>query len=191
MNVTTVAVLWFGGKMVLDANFPMPIGDLSSFITYVTQILSSLMMVTMMLMHSSRALASARRIKEILDEKADISDEDAEKKELLVERGEIEFKNMSFRYYKESPDAVLKNISLKIEAGETVGIIGSTGCGKTTLVSMIPRLYDPDEGEVLIDGVSVKDYSLVNLREGIGMVLQKNILFFLSAYIWIRKTEVF
>ena len=177
MNVTTVAVLWFGGKMVLDANFPMPIGDLSSFITYVTQILSSLMMVTMMLMHSSRALASARRIKEVLDEKADISDEDAEKKDLLVERGEIEFKNMSFRYYKESPDAVLKNISLKIEAGETVGIIGSTGCGKTTLVSMIPRLYDPDEGEVLIDGVSVKDYSLVNLREGIGMVLQKNILF--------------
>ncbi len=177
MNFTTIAVLWFGGKMVLDVNFPMPIGDLSSFITYVTQILSSLMMVTMMLMHSSRALASARRIKEVLDEKSDISDEFAKNKDLEIKRGEIEFKNMSFRYYKDSPDAVLKNINLKIEAGETVGIIGSTGCGKTTLVSMIPRLYDPDEGEVLVDGVPVYDYSLKNLRDGVGMVLQKNVLF--------------
>ena len=177
MNFTTIAVLWFGGKMVLDLDFPMPIGDLSSFITYVTQILSSLMMVTMMLMHSSRALASARRIKEVLDEKPDITDDDAKYPALKVERGEVEFRNMSFRYYKDSPDAVLKNINVKIKAGETVGIIGSTGCGKTTLVSMIPRLYDPDEGEVLIDGVPVSDYSLVNLRDGVGMVLQKNILF--------------
>ena len=177
MNVTTVAVLWFGGKMVLDFNSPMPIGDLSSFITYVTQILSSLMMVTMMLMHSSRALASARRIKEVLDEKSDITDDNAKYPEMKVTRGEIEFRDMSFRYYKESPDAVLKNINLKIEAGETVGIIGSTGCGKTTLVSMIPRLYDPDCGEVLVDGIPVSDYSLLNLRNGVGMVLQKNILF--------------
>ncbi len=177
MNFTTIAVLWFGGKMVLDVDFPMPIGDLSSFITYVTQILSSLMMVTMMLMHSSRALASARRIKEVLDEKSDITDDDAKYPELKVTRGEVEFRDMSFRYYKDSPDEVLKNINVKIEAGETVGIIGSTGCGKTTLVSMIPRLYDPDEGEVLVDGVPVSEYSLKNLRDGVGMVLQKNILF--------------
>ncbi len=177
MNFTTIAILWLGSHMALADKYPMPIGDLSSFITYVTQILSSLMMVTMMLMHSSRALASARRIKEVLSEEADINDNSALFPERKVEKGEIEFKNVSFRYYKDSPDMVLKDISLKIEAGETVGIIGSTGSGKTSLVSMIPRLYDADEGEVLIDGVSVKDYSLKNLREGVGMVLQKNVLF--------------
>ncbi len=177
MNFTTIAILWFGSHMVLDINYPMPIGDLSSFITYVTQILSSLMIVTMMLMHSSRALASARRIKEVLSEKADVNDENAAYKEKEVERGEIEFKNVSFRYYKESPDLVLDDINIKIEAGQTVGIIGSTGSGKTSLVSMIPRLYDADSGDILIDGISVKDYSLKNLREGVGMVLQKNILF--------------
>ena len=94
-----------------------------------------------------------------------------------VQAGEIEFKNVTFRYYKNSEEAVLENINLKIPAGATVGIIGSTGCGKTTLVSMIPRLYDVDEGEVLVDGVNVKDYSLVSLRDGIGIVLQKNLLF--------------
>ncbi len=177
MNFTTIAILWYGSHMALDINYPMPIGDLSSFITYVTQILSSLMMVTMMLMHSSRALASARRIKEVLEEKTDISDFGALYPEKEVEKGEIEFRNVSFRYYKNSPDMVLRDINIKIEAGETVGIIGSTGCGKTSLVSMIPRLYDADSGEILVDGISVKDYSLKNLREGVGMVLQKNVLF--------------
>ena len=94
-----------------------------------------------------------------------------------IERGEIEFRNVTFRYYKNSAEPVLDRINLKIEAGSTVGIIGSTGCGKTTLVSLIPRLYDTDEGEVLIDGKNVKNYSLYNLREGVGMVLQKNVLF--------------
>ena len=94
-----------------------------------------------------------------------------------ISHGEIEFRNISFRYHKQSQDEVLKNVSLKIPAKSTVGIIGSTGCGKTTLVSMIPRLYDADSGEVLIDGVNVKDYSLKRLRDGIGMVLQKNLLF--------------
>ncbi len=175
MNVTTIAVLWFGGKMVYASG--MEIGDLSAFTTYVTQILSSLMMVTMLFMMLSRALASAKRIREVLDEKLDLTDDDAKHKDLTVKEGSVEFKNVSFRYYKNSEDKVLSDINLKIEAGKTVGIIGSTGCGKTTLVSLIARLYDADEGQVLVDGVDVKDYSLYNLREGVGMVLQKNVLF--------------
>ena len=180
MNLTTLAVLWFGANIVLsEANMigGMRVGDLSAFLTYVSQILFSLMMVTMMLMHSSRALASAKRIREVLDETIDLSDESASHPEKTVENGNIEFKNVSFRYYKNSEEPVLNSIDLTIPAGKTVGIIGSTGCGKTTLVSMIPRLYDADEGEVLIDGINVKDYSLYNLREGVGMVLQKNVLF--------------
>lgn len=180
MNITTLAVLWFGANIVLseaDMIGGMRVGDLSAFLTYVSQILFSLMMVTMMLMHSSRALASAKRIREVLDETIDLTDENAAFADRNVAKGEIEFKNVSFRYYKHSEEAVLNNVNLKIPAGKTVGIIGSTGCGKTTLVSMIPRLYDADEGEVLIDGINVKDYSLYNLREGVGMVLQKNVLF--------------
>ncbi len=180
MYASVIAVIWLGHKTVLSEHMlpgGMQIGDLSAFITYTTQILSSLMMVTMLLMMSSRALASGRRICEVLDERIDVSDEGAASPEISVERGDIEFKNVSFRYYKHSKEAVLDGINLKIKAGSTVGIIGSTGCGKTTLVSMIPRLYDTDSGEVLVDGVNVKDYSLESLREGIGMVLQKNLLF--------------
>ena len=175
MNGTIIAVILIGGPMVLDSR--MEIGDLSAFLTYVTQILSSLVMITFMLMFSSRALASARRIREVMDEKLDLTDADATQKDLQVKQGAITFKNVSFRYYKNSEEKVLNNINLEIPAGATVGIIGSTGCGKTTLVSMIPRLYDCDEGEVLVDGVNVKDYSLYNLREGVSMVLQKNTLF--------------
>ncbi len=180
MNLTTVAVLWIGGRIVMrEAGTVggMRVGDLSSFVTYVTQILSSLMMVTMMFMMSSRAMASARRISEVLDELPDISDEGAAQPELRVEHGDVEFRDVSFRYYKGSSAEVLSHINLHIKAGSTVGIIGSTGCGKTTLVSLIPRLYDTDSGEVLVDGVNVRDYSLYHLREGVGMVLQKNVLF--------------
>ena len=175
MNVTVAVVVWFGAQMVLDLGLTP--GKLSSFISYVNQILMSLTMVTMMLMMSSRAMASAKRINEVFDEKLDLSDEASMNKDAVVTNGDIEFKNVSFRYYKNSEGKVLDNISLHIEACTTVGIIGSTGCGKSTLVSMIPRLYDVDEGSVLVDGIDVKDYSLVNLREGVGMVLQKNILF--------------
>lgn len=175
MNFTIVAVVWFGSKMVLGGS--MPIGDLSAFVTYVTQILMSLMMITMLLIMSSRALASAKRIKEVLNEESNINDFNAAFPEKRIENGDIEFKNVNFRYYKNSEGKVLSNINLKIKGGSTVGIIGSTGCGKTTLVSMIPRLYDCDEGEILVDGVNVKDYSLYNLREDVGMVLQKNVLF--------------
>ncbi len=175
MNLTVLAVILLGGNIVLEGN--MPVGDLSAFLTYVTQILFSLMMITMLLMTASRALASARRIREVMEEEIDLSDENAAYPDLAVKNGAVEFKNVTFRYYKTSEECVLDHINLSIPAGATVGIIGSTGCGKTTLVSMIPRLYDADEGEVLVDGVNVKDYSLYQLREGVGMVLQKNTLF--------------
>lgn len=175
MYSTIIAAVWFGSRLVMNSG--MAVGNLSAFITYVTQILMSLLMVTMLFMFSSRAMASARRISEVLDEPLDLSDETAKHKDLTIRRGKIEFKKVDFRYYKTSKDAVLSDIDLTIEPGQTVGIIGSTGCGKTTLVSLIPRLYDCDKGQVLVDGVDVKDYSLYNLREGIGMVLQKNVLF--------------
>ena len=175
MNLTVLAVILLGGSVVLDGG--MPVGDLSAFVTYVIQILSSLMMVTMLLMISSRARASARRITEVLDEKLDLDDAGAACPDKTVQFGDVEFRNVSFRYYKNSEGYVLDHINLTIPHGATVGIIGSTGCGKTTLVSMISRLYDVDEGEVLVDGVNVKDYSLRHLRDGVGMVLQKNTLF--------------
>ena len=179
MYITVIAVIWFGHQIVLDEALiegGMQVGDLAAFITYTTQILSSLMMVSMLFMFASRALASGKRICEVLDEKVDINDTNSSAEHVITD-GKIEFKDVSFRYYKSSEEAVLEKINLTIDSGSTVGIIGSTGCGKTTLVSLIPRLYDVDEGEVLIDGVNVKDYSLVNLRDGIGMVLQKNLLF--------------
>ena len=177
MNVTVVVVVLIGSRLVLNRDGGMLPGDLTSFISYVTQILMSLVMVTFMLTFSSRAMASARRIREVLDEPVTLNDDGAAFKDLHVQRGDVEFRNVTFRYYKNSEDTVLDGIDLKIPGGSTVGIIGSTGCGKSTLVSMIPRLYDCDGGQVLVDGVDVKDYSLVNLRDGIGMVLQKNTLF--------------
>ena len=175
MYITVIAVIWSGHHIVLDGD--MLVGDLSAFITYTTQILSSLMMVSMLFMFSSRALASGKRICEVLDEEIDINDTNSLAENVAITNGDIEFRGVSFRYYKHSEEAVLDDINIHIPAGSTVGIIGSTGCGKTTLVSMIPRLYDVDDGEVLIDGVNVKDYSLTSLRDGIGMVLQKNLLF--------------
>ena len=174
MNATAITVYWFGGQQVLGGH--MNTGDFASFVTYITQILSSLMMVTFLFMMFSRSMASAKRIAEVMNEEVDIVDA-AEGSDYVVNKGEIEFRDVSFRYYKDSAEKVLDNINIRIKAGDTVGIIGSTGCGKTTLVSMIARLYDVDEGEVLVDGVNVKNYSLYNLREGVGMVLQKNILF--------------
>jgi ATP-binding cassette subfamily B protein len=177
MYATTLVVIWLGSGFVLeDSVMGLSVGDFSSFIMYVNQILFSLMMVTMLLMISARALASARRIREVLDEKPDISDEGADPA-LTVERGEIEFRDVSFRYYADSEEPVLKRINLTIPAGSILGIIGSTGCGKSTLVSLITRLYDPTEGEVLVDGVNVRAYTLAHLRDRIGVVLQKNTLF--------------
>lgn len=175
MNATTLGVVWFGGKQILAGT--MPVGDLTAFTTYIVQILMSLMILAMILLQSSRALASLRRITEVLDAEINLTDENCSLPEKKVESGRVEFKDVSFRYYKDNQEAVLSHITFRVESGQVLGIIGSTGCGKTTLVQMIPRLYDVDEGQVLVDGVDVKDYSLKNLRDGVGMVLQKNVLF--------------
>lgn len=175
MNITTMAVVWFGGRQIIAGD--MPVGDLTAFTTYIVQILMSLMMVGMIMIQGSRALASSKRIKEVLTTEVDLNDNQAKQKDKKVEKGEIEFRNVGFRYYKKNHNNVLKHISFHANPGEVVGIIGSTGSGKSSLVQLIPRLYDVDEGEVLVDGINVKDYSLTNLRNGVAMVLQKNTLF--------------
>lgn len=175
MNITVMAVVWFGGQQILIGD--MPVGDLTAFTTYVTQILMSLMMVSMIMIQGSRALASSKRIREVLDAEIDLNDNEAAHKERQVTSGRIEFRGVGFRYYKKHKHNVLQNINFTANPGEVIGIIGSTGSGKTTLVQLIPRLYDCDEGEVLVDGINVRDYSLDNLRNGVAMVLQKNTLF--------------
>ena len=175
MNATTLAVVWFAGRQILVGD--MAVGDLTAFTTYIVQILISLMMTAMVILNSSRAIASAKRISEILNTKVDLSDETATKKDAVVTKGKVEFKNVCFKYYKDNENYVLDHISFTANPGEIVGIIGGTGSGKTSMVQLIPRLYDCDAGEVLVDGINVKDYSLKHLREGVGMVLQKNVLF--------------
>ncbi len=175
MNLTTLVVVWLGGNQILDGK--MQVGDLTAFTTYIVQVLMSLMMLAMVFLQSSRAFASGRRINEVMDTQVSLTDDHAAYPEAVVKSGKIEFQNVSFRYYKDSAEKVLDQINLTIEPGQMIGIIGSTGCGKTTLVSMIPRLYDVDEGKVLVDGIDVRDYSLNHLREDVGMVLQKNVLF--------------
>ena len=175
MNITVMAVVWFGGQQIIVGD--MPVGDLTAFTTYVTQILMSLMMVSMIMIQGSRALASSRRIREVLDARVDLNDDLSKHKDRVVTEGRIEFRNVGFRYYKKHKHNVLQNINFTAEPGEIIGIIGSTGSGKTSLVQLIPRLYDCDEGEVLVDGIDVRDYSLENLRNGVAMVLQKNSLF--------------
>lgn len=175
MNLTVMAVVWFGGQQILIGD--MPVGNLTAFTTYVTQILMSLMMVSMIMIQGSRAMASSHRILEVLDTDIDLNDDNASEKDRLVTSGEIEFKNVCFRYYKKHKKNVLQSINFTAKPGEVIGIIGSTGSGKSSLVQLIPRLYDCDEGEVLVDGVNVKEYSLNHLRDGVAMVLQKNTLF--------------
>lgn len=177
MNVTTLAVVWYGGNIIIAGK--MPVGDLTAFTTYIVQILMSLMMLSMVFLQSSRASASMKRIKEIFDTEIGLNDDNAENKDKKVTEGRVEFKNVSFGYSGENgrKDLVLEGISFMAEPGQTIGIIGSTGSGKTSLVQLIPRLYDVTGGEVLVDGVNVKEYSLKHLREGVGMVLQKNVLF--------------
>lgn len=177
MNVTTLAVVWYGGNIIIAGK--MPVGDLTAFTTYIVQILMSLMMLSMVFLQSSRASASMKRINEIFDTEIGLNDDNAENKDKKVTEGRVEFKNVSFGYSGENgrKDLVLEGISFMAEPGQTIGIIGSTGSGKTSLVQLIPRLYDVTGGEVLVDGVNVKEYSLKHLREGVGMVIQKNVLF--------------
>ncbi|MBQ3022269.1 MAG: ABC transporter ATP-binding protein [Clostridia bacterium] len=175
VNITTLAVVWFSGRPIMVGD--MEIGTLTAFITYLTQILTALNFLAMIILQGTRAAASDKRISAVLDAVIDITDNDAKEKDRKVENGSIEFRNVSFRYFKKNSEKVLDDISFSINSGELVGIIGSTGSGKTTLISLIPRLYDADEGEILIDGINTKDFSLENLRESVSVVLQKNTLF--------------
>ena len=173
MYATIISILWFGGGMIRMGT--MQVGELTGFLSYVLQILNSLMMISNIFLMLTRSLASAKRIADVLDEKIDITEEMAE--DIEVKRGEIEFSHVFFKYKKEAKEYVLSDINLHIYPGQTVGIVGQTGSAKTTLVQLIPRLYDVTEGEVLIDGRPIDRYPLKNLRDSISMVLQNNTLF--------------
>ena len=175
VNITTLLVVWISGKQIMVGD--MELGTLTAFITYLSQILTALTFLANIILQGTRAAASDKRVSEILDNVVELTDENAAHPDKLIENGSIEFRNVSFKYFKNNKDYVLSNINLKINAGELIGIVGSTGSGKSTLVSLIPRLYDANEGEIFIDGCNVKDYSFSNLRSRIAMVLQKNTLF--------------
>ena len=174
MGGTTTAVMWIGGRYVFEGT--MLSGDLLAFFTYVSEILISLMMVSMVMMILTRSIACAKRIIEVLDEQPEITDQAADPS-LTVCDGSIRFENVFFRYNKSADTWNLENIDLTIASGMTVGILGGTGSAKTTLVSLIPRLYEATEGAVYVGGRNVKDYSMETLREACAMVLQKNTLF--------------
>ena len=173
MYTTIICILWFGGKLIFAGE--MQVGELTGFLSYVLQILNSLMMISNVFLMLTRAMASGKRILDVLDEEIDLKEDPEATGE--IKAGEIEFRNVSFKYKKEGKKYVLSNVSFHIEPGRTVGIIGGTGSAKSTLVQLIPRLYDVTEGEILIDQIPVKQYPLKHLREAVAMVLQKNTLF--------------
>ena len=173
MYGTILALLLFGGRLIRSGD--MQVGELTGFLSYVLQMLNSLMMISNVFLMMTRSLASASRIMEVIDEKIDLTDDEA--KDISVRRGEIEFDHVWFKYRKEAKEYVLSDVSFHINAGETVGIIGQTGSAKTTLIQLIPRLYDVQKGAVKIDGVPVKYYPMRHLRDVIAVVLQKNTLF--------------
>lgn len=168
-----LVVYWFGAKFVVAGSLTP--GTLTSFIMYMLQILNSLMMFSMIFVMIVISEASCERVAEVLTEKSTLTN--PENPVTTIENGEIEFKNVSFKYYPEAQEADLANISFKIESGQTIGIIGGTGSGKSSLIQLIPRLYDTTQGEVYVAGRNVKEYDLVTLRDQIAMVLQKNTLF--------------
>ncbi len=170
----TIAILWFGSKLVIGQT--MEIGDLTAFITYIHNIFMSLMMISMIFVMSTMARTSITRVGEVLQELPDINDSNADSS-LTVENGDIDMENVCFKYKKNGKKNVIDNINLHIKSGETVGIIGGTGSAKTTLVQMIPRLYDVTEGVVKVGGKPVQEYTLKNLRDSVAMVLQVNLLF--------------
>ena len=173
MYGTILALLLFGGHLVNRGQ--LKIGELTGFLSYVLLILNSLMMMSNVFLMMTRSLASGARIVGVIDEKIDMTDESAE--DISVEKGGIEFENVWFKYKKEAKEYVLSDVSFKIEPGQTVGIIGQTGSAKTTLVQLIPRLYDATQGTVKIDGVDVRKYPMKHLRDAVSVVLQKNTLF--------------
>ncbi len=173
MYGTILSILWFGGELIHAGG--MEVGELTGFLSYVLQILNSLMMISNVFLMMTRSVASGVRIMEVIDEKVDITDEKA--RAIQVERGEIAFDHVWFKYKKEAREYVLSDISFHIESGQTVGIIGQTGAAKTTLVQLIPRLYEAEKGRICIDGIPVEEYPMEHLRDAIAMVLQKNTLF--------------
>ena len=174
MGGTITAVMWIGGHYVFDGSLLS--GDLIAFFTYVSEILISLMMVSMVMMILTRSIACGKRIVEVLNEQPEITD-DAADPALEVADGSIRFENVFFRYHASTEAWNLENVNLQIESGMTVGILGGTGSAKTTLVSLIPRLYEATEGAVYVGGRNVKDYTVEHLRDACAMVLQKNTLF--------------
>lgn len=173
MYSTILAILFFGGNLILIGN--MQVGALTGFLSYVMQVLNSLMMISNVFLMLTRSLASAARIHEVLNEESEIKDPIGSQEH--IENGTIEFRHVFFKYQNEAEEHVLSDINLRILSGQTIGILGGTGSAKTSLVQLIPRLYDVSEGEVFIDGRNVKEYSLEHLRDSIGIVLQKNTLF--------------
>ena len=174
MGGTIVSIMWLGGHDVVEGTLLS--GDLMAFFTYASEILMSLMMVSMVLMILTRAIACGKRVVEVLDEQPQITDDGADEA-LTVENGDIRFDHVYFKYHPTAEDWNLTDIDLHIESGMTVGILGGTGSAKTTLVSMIPRLYEVNEGAVYVGGHNVKEYTMEALRDGCAMVLQKNTLF--------------
>jgi len=173
MYGTILSILWFGGNLVMIGN--MKVGALTSFLSYVLQVLNSLMMFSNVFLLFTRSLTSWKRISEVLDEEPTISDDRA--KDISINEGRIRFENVYFKYKEDAKEYVLSDISFEIGPGETVGIIGQTGAAKSTLVQLIPRLYEVSAGNIIIDGHPIYEYTQDHLRESIAMVLQKNILF--------------
>ena len=175
INVTTLLVVWIAGRQIMIGD--MELGTLTAFITYLSQVLTALNFLANIVLQGTRANASHKRIAEVMNAKVDIDNSLVEDGEKKINSGSIEFKNVSFRYFKNNKEKVLDNINLSINNGELIGIIGPTGSGKTTLVSLISRLYDADEGEVIVDGENVKNIPIEALRDSVAVVLQKNTLF--------------
>ncbi len=173
MYGTIVAIIWFGGNLVIADR--LLVGQLTGFLSYVLQILNSLMLISAVFINLTKAMESLRRIQEVLDEKIELLDEGDRKNQ--IKAGSVRMEDVSFKYSKNAKEFVLKEVNLLINPGETVGILGGTGSSKTSLVQLIPRLYDATSGTVYIDDIPVENYSLEHLREGVGMVLQKNTLF--------------
>lgn len=173
MYTVIVLIMWNGGQYILAGN--MKVGELTGFLSYVLQIMNSLMMISNIFLMLTRSLASARRIHQVLEEEPSLVSPENPLSE--VPSGEITFENVSFKYYSKAEKNTLSHVNLQIRAGETVGIIGGTGASKSTLVQLIPRLYDATEGIVRVGGHRVQDYDLKALRDAVGIVLQKNILF--------------
>ena len=173
MYLSVVLIMWFGGNMVLNST--LQVGDLTGFFSYVMQVINSLMLIANVFLLLTRSLASAHRIVEVLDEEILLTSPEKPDKE--VRDGSVDFENVSFKYHKDAQESALFGVNLHIEAGQTVGILGGTGSAKTTLVQLIPRLYDATEGVVKVGGMDVREYDLQVLRDSVGMILQKNVLF--------------